>query len=369
VNRPPDSDLVTFAERLMTLLDQGAFVATYKYAVLLGLLDLCLEKTARDGTAPTSVTTIELAQKVIELYWPHTMAFGRDDAGQVLKQNTGKQAAILTAIQGFRARLDDPSTTLDRARQADPEGFLRLLHDVEWTLILMPLPRFQVVGRDLDPFLYRIGWDLGVERQRGAVRRYQRGDGAAFDNLIRFQEGVGDHLARLNGLLRPLVHRGWAAMVARINGLPESELESFLFGVDRTALAAVRPGLAELQQGRCFYCGERLGAGAEVDHFLPWARRPDNGIHNLVVADRRCNGVKRDFLAASPHVARWLDRNHARAHAIDDLARQAAWESHPDRTLGIARGIYLRLGASARLWVRADQFEAAEPARLQAVFG
>ena len=64
--RPPH-DLIAFAERLMSLLDQGQFVATYKYAVLLGLMDLCLEATDRHGQAPQSVTTRELARKVIEL--------------------------------------------------------------------------------------------------------------------------------------------------------------------------------------------------------------------------------------------------------------------------------------------------------------
>jgi hypothetical protein len=31
------------AERVLTLLDDGSFTATYKHAVLLGLIDLCME--------------------------------------------------------------------------------------------------------------------------------------------------------------------------------------------------------------------------------------------------------------------------------------------------------------------------------------
>ena len=34
------------SERLLNLLDQGKFTATYKYAALLALLDLCLETVA-----------------------------------------------------------------------------------------------------------------------------------------------------------------------------------------------------------------------------------------------------------------------------------------------------------------------------------
>lgn len=62
-------DAIALAERILQLLDQGSFVSTYKYAVLLGLLDLCLERTSPDGTPPAELTTRELAEKVIELYW------------------------------------------------------------------------------------------------------------------------------------------------------------------------------------------------------------------------------------------------------------------------------------------------------------
>lgn len=34
---------IEFATRLLALLDEGQFTATYKYAVLLGLMDLCFE--------------------------------------------------------------------------------------------------------------------------------------------------------------------------------------------------------------------------------------------------------------------------------------------------------------------------------------
>jgi len=48
---------LALAERILELLDQGRFTARSKYAVLLALLDLCLEKAARDGAAPDLLTT------------------------------------------------------------------------------------------------------------------------------------------------------------------------------------------------------------------------------------------------------------------------------------------------------------------------
>ncbi len=141
--------------------------------------------------------------------------------------------------------------------------------------------------------LNEIGWGLEIGGERARVTAYQKNRASGtFDNYIRLYPNVGDYLVMLNGLLRPLIHRGWSAVVARLNGLDESRLESFLFGMDRKQLAVVRPGLTELQGGRCFYCDAPLGRAAEVDHFIPWARYPDNGIDNLVVADIRCNGAR-----------------------------------------------------------------------------
>jgi len=41
-HKPGDQSLIRFAEKVLALLDQGTFTTTYKYAVLLGLMDVCL---------------------------------------------------------------------------------------------------------------------------------------------------------------------------------------------------------------------------------------------------------------------------------------------------------------------------------------
>jgi hypothetical protein len=54
----PRNDAVALAEKVVALLGEGQFTATYKYAVLLGLMDLCLAAlairdmpTLRSGTS------------------------------------------------------------------------------------------------------------------------------------------------------------------------------------------------------------------------------------------------------------------------------------------------------------------------------
>ena len=99
-------------------------------------------------------------------------------------------------------------------------------------------------------------------------------------------------------------------MVAKLNRLEDARLEKILFGFDRIATVRVRAALWQVQEQRCFYCKDRISSPdrGEVDHFIPWARYPDNGIHNFVVADPRCNANKREFLAASAHVKQWVAR-------------------------------------------------------------
>src|SRR5215475_4084016 len=45
-------DAIRFAEKVLELLDEGRYTATYKYAVLLALIDLCLEGTQTSGAPP-----------------------------------------------------------------------------------------------------------------------------------------------------------------------------------------------------------------------------------------------------------------------------------------------------------------------------
>lgn len=348
---------IRFAEKMLALLDEGLFTATYKYAVLLGLLDLALEGVDRHGDPPTMVTTQQLAEKVIEIYWPHAMPYGRGPDADVLLQNAGRaaaQAEIVRLIQEFRiqAAAEHATGSLVQLRYLAGHEFSRLRERVEWKLIQMPLPRVQMVGNIRDSFIYDIAWDTDVAK--GDVRAYQDGRPGSFDNRIQLKPGVGDYLIQLNGLLRPLIHRHWTGMVARLNRMEESRLESFLFGSTRIALAAVRDALVEVQGGECFYCRAALKDNVDVDHFIPWSRYPEDALANLVAAHRRCNNHKRDFLAATPHVAQWAERlESADLHQIESTLR---WEAGVDEIRSVARGIYLRLPADAVLWVAGRDF-------------
>src|SRR4051812_14488777 len=90
---------VQFLRNVQRLLGEGAFVASYKFALLHALADLAVLK-GEDSGAPLDLDTKDIAAKVVELYWRQCRPFqiGGDTAGLVLQQNTGKQAAIISKI-------------------------------------------------------------------------------------------------------------------------------------------------------------------------------------------------------------------------------------------------------------------------------
>jgi hypothetical protein len=362
----PDRGAIGFAEKLLMLLDEGHFTATYKYAVLLALMDLCLERSTKHGFAPDSVTTTQLAQKVLELYWPHAVPFDPRTArilfqNQPFKNRSGGQAAIVSAIVKFRERhAPDPSATLTRARQAQPKKLARLEREIEWKLVEMPLPRLQLIGDTEVAFIYRINWNRKITKKTFSDDRH-------FDNAIRFVGQASEYLVQLSGLLRPLIQRQWAAMVARFNDdiVQDAQLERFLFGVERIPLTPVREGLRDLQSGRCFYCQSRMRDKVEVDHFIPWARYPNNAIDNLVLAHSDCNQSKGDHLAAANHLRRWSERLSHHRDDLEEIATDARWEKAPERSIGVARAIYLRLPSGVRLWRAKSEFGALERGKIE----
>ena len=53
------------------------------------------------------------------------------------------------------------------------------------------------------------------------------------------------------------------------------------------------------------------------------------------------------------------------AAALDRLAEAIGWARHPERTLAVARALYLRLPEDARLWLRGEEFVTADRPALE----
>lgn len=341
---------IGFAERVLTLLDEGAYNTTYKFAVLLGLMDLVIEKSNKDGSLADMVTTRQLAEKVIEIYWNHVAEYSGMNEEPL--QGKSGQAEIITRIKNFRAR--SAFSTLFKSKTANNKKYEMLVDYVEKKLVEMPLPRVQYFGNQENRFIYDIGWSKSSPADLRDVTAYQKGNDSGFDNRIHLLPGVADYLVNMNGLLRPLIQRTWAMEVAKINKLEESRLEKFLFGAQRAGAAKLAPDLRELQKNNCFYCGKPFGSSGkvpEVDHFIPWARFPNDGLANFVLAHAVCNGSKSDHIAAVDHFAHWMERNHSETELSDlrQIAKAHNWELMDFDSVNIAKVLYMRLQKDVEL--------------------
>lgn len=266
----PDAAL-RFAERLLALLDSGRFTATYKFATLAALIDVCVESVGPDGKAPERVSARRVGRRVLELFWPHALPYTAGPGGYRYLRHSTQAGDLVAKVAAFREQHGlGAGTGVDQARARFPSDFARLEDQVAVTVIRMPLPKLQrfstSAGTKEVRFLYDYSWPDEVPEAR--IRS------ASFDDTLYMQLGAGEWLVRLAGVLRPIVQQRWASFVAdRSRDVVDvAYLDDFLFGSTRASLARVRAPLLDAQGGSCFYCGmpaRPSGAEVEVTGFEP----------------------------------------------------------------------------------------------------
>src|SRR5262245_36351246 len=99
---------IAFLTNLQRLLSEGSFVSTYKYALLMALADIAVER-GTDDDRPLEISTRLIAEKFVDYYWRQSAPFvspvGTQSFG-VLRQNTGKQAGIIRLLSTVRSQYD-----------------------------------------------------------------------------------------------------------------------------------------------------------------------------------------------------------------------------------------------------------------------
>lgn len=319
-----------FLTKLQRILNEGLFSASYKFALLLALAELSVEKTIQpDGTLRIELD--ELADRFIALYWRQVAPFrGRG----MLAQNAGRQASIITNIAAFKA--GTPTLALARRHR----GWLRLVRKVGRLLDQMPLWKLQLAGQERLDFLYE-------------ERLIERG--------IILRPGVAACFRAHFGVVQALVQAAWLSFVQRLPlNRPilgsMTDLADFLFGSERSGLRVIADGLLDLQNGSCFYCGGRIRDGGAVDHFIPWSRYPLDLGHNFVLAHTSCNQDKRDMLAAAGHLQRWVRRVDTDGATLGEVFNAARFPFDADASLSVAEWAYENAErAGALVWVRKGQ--------------
>jgi hypothetical protein len=320
-----------FLSNFQRLLTEGQLTATYKYALLLALADICVEEGEDDG-APFVIHTIKIAEKFIAYYWPHVRPY----EGVVLRQNTGKTPAVISALRQFAQR---GVVTLHEIRH--DAAWRGLVQTVDHVVRVMPLWRLQIVGNQPLEFLYE---NLG------------------HGTSIELYPGVMFCMRRFHELITDFVRGAWLRYVRRFNGQvlgTPNDLDQFLFGAERAPLARYLRILSTVQEARCLYCrGQVAPATAHIDHFISWSRYPIDLGHNFVLAHAGCNSAKADHLAASEHLGRWVERNRTAAEFLQEQFDQGLIVHNVQRSERIARWAYSQAAATRALaWVRHREFQ------------
>ena len=316
-----------FLSKLQRILNEGLFTASYKYALIMALAELSIEKTDRDDGS-LYLSFEDIADRFISLCWRQVAPFAGGDA---LRFATGHEARAITEIRAFRQQVP----TLSAAKKH--LGWTGLIRSVSKALINMPFRRLQRVGSEKIDFLYE-----EVIVASGLVLR----------------PGVAACFRQQFALIQALVQMAWLSFVQRLpaNRLvlgSTIDLADFLFGSERSALSAVVGGLRDLQNDECFYCSERLDRDFEVDHFIPWSRYPRDLGHNFVLAHGSCNHDKRDMLAAPSHLIRWVERNDDHSPMLQQIFDEARFLHDLDASLTVAQWAYETAeNAGALVWLR-----------------
>jgi hypothetical protein len=334
---PTPEQQLAFLQDVLRLFEEGDFTATYKYALLMALGELAVER-GDDTGAPLEIGMNQLAEKFAEFYWPQTAPYSSGAPGSVpsiLSQNLGKQAAILNYLNRLRS---DGVASLVAAKQSG--AWRRTMASIAEVVWNMPVQHLQNVAGIKVPFLY----DYPPPRGR-----------------LILKPGVAFNLRRFHGLVQQLARSAWVQHV-RGNARNASaigqadDLEPFMFGSARAGLSQIASCLRELQSDRCFYCGERLHSAMAVDHFVPWSRYPRDTAHNFVLAHANCNSDKRDLLAAKRHLDAWLKRNERYGTEIAGHLAALGFVADLECSLTVTRWAYSQaVTHNAHAWLERRQ--------------
>jgi hypothetical protein len=246
ISRPSPEDQVRFIANIERILSEGSFVATYKYALLVALVELAIER-GDDSNRELALPIRDIADKFAELYWRQAAPYEADGAsglGFVLHQNQGRQAGAITRLPEVAGWAEGSRSTLAEARRT-----------VEWNDWSARCSR---CSRPC-----RCG-DCSASATRTSASCTNPGPGTSHITLL---PGVACHLRERAPLIRRLAQTEWLRFVLSLEQNQPAlgravGLSEFLFGSNRAALSLkVSEPLRELQHGRCFYCEGSLRGG------------------------------------------------------------------------------------------------------------
>ncbi|GAA5100756.1 HNH endonuclease [Wohlfahrtiimonas larvae] len=333
--QPTAQEQLEFLQKIQLILEAGNFTSTYKFALLLALSNLSI-RNGSDNHHTLILSYEEIAEQFIEQYWKQSLPFEYvNQENFILQQNTGPQIVVIQNIQKLMLNFPTLSQAIKSA-----EG-QKIIKKTAKTIKDYPARFLQKIeGHNLN-FLY---------------------DWHENHAYIQLKPNIMYCLRQFSGIIRQLVQQSWADFIRR---LPKNkdilrgqqDIQVFLFDEQRTSLKKVNDIYMELQDHRCFYCQKKIHGTAEVDHFIPWSYYQQDTIHNFVIADRKCNGAKNNFLADTSFLIRWLARNQKYGQEIHTASKNIGIVSNQKVSENIAQWAYQRaINNQSPIWIPPKKF-------------
>ena len=342
---------IQVGQRISAMLTSGKRSTTYKLATLMALIDFSLEHVPDDTQSAVSIPIVDLADRVIEYYWPQVRPYPfQTDFHGVLRQGNGKSEAILKDVERLRASAGMSAVVSPAAAKSLLPEYEKYQKKIAHTLAKMPLSHLQTpesAGQIKDSFLFEDDW-LHQDITLSALQIHN------WEIVLR--PGIAWALAQVSTLLRPAIEMQWLDDIAKFNKatLERDNLAGFLFGTTRSNIVKLSADLLELQGGRCFYCDATVAQRiAHVDHVIPFSRIPLDGLSNLVVADSGCNLNKSASLPIREHIDRSLGRSYL---DLEQIESRHKWPQLRERTSSAANGIYAVMAPGTWLWVSKGKY-------------
>lgn len=329
-------DFIAYIQRMLA---EGDFSATYKFALLHAIADICVEHPLQDSNSELVITLDELVDKFIVLYWHHAAPFAPAQSGDavLLKQNSGRQSKVISVLH------ESQQNNIRNIRQLKQSAYWPQIYRATLATIKTgPLWRLQILSKQAECFLY----------PHTNNRKF-----------IKLNAGIAYSFRRFYDLVVHLTKNAWLQKIQNIKDNQQllgaqSQLHDFLFGVDRNALNKARPVLIDIQRGQCFYCHKPLNINhTEVDHFIPFARYSTDLGHNFVAAHSACNNSKRDHLAALIHRDNWQEQNLVKHAALLNSELASYFYCDASKSLAVSDWAYSVAQVNgAKLWLNKTQF-------------
>lgn len=317
---PTAQEQLKFLKNIQLILQSGSFSSTYKFALLISLSRLAIEK-GEDSGEQLVLEYSDIAETFIELYWKQAVPYTFNDEAQlILNQNNGKQAAIVHQIIELRQIY----SSLGLLRR-DSLVWLKLIKDVARTVKEMPVRYLQNINGQNFEFLYQF------EQSK---------------QQLTLLPQVMFCLRQFSEIIEELCQKRWIDYIRKnssnvpiLNKLPN--LEQFMFEPSRNQLNAVANVLVDLQDCKCFYCNKPMKKGNyAVDHFIPWSMYPSDTGHNFVLADSSCNSKKSNALASEEFLDKWRERNEVQDLIIVDRISVLGFLTDKGRSHKVAEWAY-----------------------------